>query len=530
MITLLIIENIILIEFAKIPFKKGLNILSGETGAGKTAIMQALKLIAGEKGDVKYIRHNALNGCVEAEFEFSKGDAVWSLLESAGFDCDPTEPLIIRRELTVQGKTRIFINQKMASLSFLKELGGRLFDIASQHASQKLGTELFQRESLDSFADLEEEVNRFSSVYVKELSLKEELHKLEINESNRLREIDTKTREIEEIESARLDPDEDELLFKEYSELASSEERSQAAEEASNILSSLPLAALKKTIQTLASLDPEVAGLVESITQSKLELDELQWEINRYQEKIIFSPDRMACLDERLKLISRLKKKYGSTISDILAWKESEKSHLKNLNSLDERIYEIKEALNPLVLEREELSKNLTEKRLLGALLLADGMTRELQLLNMEKAQFFVEVTSKELSRTGGDKVTFYFIPNLGGKKMTVKDAASGGELARIFLALKTLLAKKVISSSLIFDEVDANIGGNTARLLGEKLASLGENTQVIAITHFPQVAAFAQHHLRVVKKELNGEVKSIVECLEVNERTLELARMVGKS
>lgn len=528
MITLLRIKNLILVESAEIPFREGLNILSGETGAGKSAVIVALKLLAGEKGDPKFIRHHADKAIIEGQFELTPKSPVWELLENAGFDPDRDEPLIIRRELPLQGKSRIFIQQKLASLSFLKELGDRLFDMASQNTSHKLGLESSQREALDAFGGLIPLREQFKASWMKEEALKEELETLIASECQREQEIEIASRAIEEIEEARLNPNEEEELFTEYSQLATFEERSEHLEQATKFLNQLTLTPLERDLQKLTELDESLLPLKELLETVKVELTELNWTLARYQEKIVFSPERMAFLDDRLKLITRLKKKYGSTIEAILLWKEEKEKRLQTLASSDDRIEEIKQLLKPLSLETKRLIQELTSKRKEAAVKLSRLMTQELHSLNMNEALFDIDISDKAEGRSGQDLVTFKITSNRGGKALTVKESASGGELARIFLSLKLLLRGKDPLNILIFDEVDANIGGKTAKLLGEKLKKLGEEAQVIAITHFVQVASFADHHLAVKKIDAEGVIKSTIEVLEIETKEKELARMVG--
>ena len=225
-----------------------------------------------------------------------------------------------------------------------------------------------------------------------------------------------------------------------------------------------------------------------------------------------------------------LKKEYGPTLEEVFEWLEKASSQLENLAARDEKIASLNEKLLQLKPHNDALALALTEKRKMAAEGLSQRITAELRLLNMPKADFFIDILPADRSRTGQDRVVFAFCPNVGGKKITIKEGASGGELARILLAVKTVLAGKESTASLIFDEVDASIGGETARLLGEKLAALGKTTQVIAITHFPQVASQADHHLGVLKVEKEGRVQSLIETLTAKMRAKELSRMVGKA
>lgn len=524
------VENIILIKSAHIPFEGGLNILSGETGAGKSAVMQALRLIAGEKGDVKLIRHGATKAMVEASFEPSSNSPLWPLLSDSGLTIDKNEALLIRREISLQGKSRAFINDQLISLPLLKEVGEVLFDIASQHASQKLTSESFQRNVLEIWGEFEDEVKHFGKSWEKECFLHKEIQELKESEAQRLREVESLQRQIQEIEAAKLLPNEDDDLFQEYSQSVTNEECWNQAEEVINSFSSLPLTRIKSSLESLVNLDPTLEAVLEMVKGAKNELDEAAWQLGQYHQKLSFSPERMRWLDDRLKTISQLKKKYGTSATEILVWLDKQKKSLQTLLSSDEKIEELQTELTKLQPVNHQLAKTLTKKRVKAAEELSEKITDELRLLNMPKAVFYIDIASAERSKTGEDKITFAFCPNVGGKKITIKEGASGGELARILLAVKTTLSGKESAASLIFDEVDANIGGETARMLGEKLSALGKTTQVIAITHFPQVAQHADHHLGVSKVENEGTVQSLVEILTSLTREKELCRMVGKA
>lgn len=520
------IENIVLIDAAQIPFEKGLNILSGETGAGKSAVMKGLHLLAGEKGDPKLIRHGKEKGVVEALFEPSQDHPVWEILERSGLSFETDAPLLLRREISTSGKSRAFVNHQMATLALLKEMGEALFDIASQHASQKLSSEGYQRATLDSWGALEGEIQAFAKSWEEEKRLKEELEALTMGEASRLREIEVCRREIEEIEHARLTPEDEEPLFQRFAELATSEERFSKTEQIlADLNQSSAWRLTQQKLEALSEIDPALKPLSELFCQINIELGELTYSLGQYQSRILFNPEQRDRLDDRLKVVSQLKKKYGSTVHEILTWQKERGARLENLLKSDDRIDELKEKLNELTEKNRALAMALSQKRRKSALSLAQKITEELQLLNMAKAEFFIDVEPALRNKYGEDRVRFLFRPNLGSPKIEVKEAASGGELARILLAIKTLLSG---TSLLIFDEVDANIGGKTARLLGEKLQELGRHTQVIAITHFPQVAAHADHHLQVQKIEENGKSSSVIRPLSIGERKIELDRMVG--
>lgn len=529
MLTWLRIENIILVESAQIPFEPGLNILSGETGAGKSAVLQALNLIAGEKGDPKLIRHGTDKSVVEASFELPVTSQAWGLLEQAGLQCDRQEPLVIRREISLQGKSRTFVNHQLASLALLKDLGEHLFEIASQHISHKLVGEPLQRSAVDLWGDLELKLKAFGQSWEREKQLQHQLTHLVQHKAQRLREIEACTREIEEIEAAKIAPGEDEALFQEYTLLATSEERLERINTLLADLTAFPLSRIRSRLSEIARIDGTLQPNVELFEQAKIELDEIVYSLSQYQARLTFDPAQMERLDARLQTLMRLKKKYGATLEDVLNWQKEQKAKLTTLAASDATLETLQTELAALKPQNDLAARALSEKRERAAASLAQKITEELRLLNMPHAEFSIVITPQERTKMGDDRIAFQLKSNNGGKVLGVKDA-SGGERARLMLALKTLLADKGAAGVLIFDEVDANIGGQTARLLGERLKRLGENTQIIAITHFPQVAAQAHHHLRVQKVERDGKICSLIAPLSAQERQGELERMVGAS
>lgn len=531
MLKLLNIQNLVLIESAQIPFEAGFNTITGESGAGKSVVMQALKLIGGAKVDPKLLRHGAEKGYVEALFELAKGSKAFKMLEEAGIDADPAEPLMIRREFTLSQKNRIFINNQLASLNLLKEIGELLFDIASQHASQKLSECDYHRLQLDKWAQLQETVQAFQESWKEEKTLEKALRVWLEDEAKRLREKEVCLMEIEEIEEAKLVSGEDEQLFQEYSQLSTCEERLAKSQETLQLLQGEKSAVLpllnraRAAIEQIAKLDPSVNGLKKILTDTTLEIEEASYQIRNYTHRIEFNGDRMQFIDERMKQVSKLKKKYGN---DILAYCSERKAQLKELEGSDEARELMEKQLNLTREKNQALAEQISSKRKEASQSLEKAITQELHTLNMEKAEFFVQVDAVECSSNGCDRVEFFFRPNPGGKKIGVKDSASGGELSRILLALKTLLTSQEEVSTLVFDEIDANIGGKTASSIAEKLQAIGKCTQVISITHFPQVAEFASHHLRIYKTEQSGHTFSFVEKLSLNTRQDELKRMAG--
>lgn len=515
------IQDLVLVDKARVPFKPGLNIISGETGAGKSALLNGLKLIAGEKGGSDWIRNGAQKAIVEVRFI---APHLNDFIKELGIE--PDEILVLRREVSVNGKSRNFINDQLCSIATLKQVTSELIDIASQHATTKLLDTSFHRETLDLFAGLGEKVKAFSRSYDKEKALKDKLEGLLESSQKRLREIEALNREIDEIDEAKLKPQEEEAIFLEYEALSSSQERIQKTEEAIGYIPSF--SRLKGVLDEISRMDPSQEELIKTMKSAIIELEEGKFELERYLNKIDSSPEKLAEHEARLKEIAFLKKRYGDSVEKILSYRDEAFKKLSGWENLDEEIEALKEEIDTLHEENLMIARSLSDSRKLAIGPFEEAMRSELEQLNLPDAKFEVEMRLVPMKRTGLEEVAFYFTPNKGGKRIEVSEGASGGELNRLLLAIKSTLAGKELGSVLVFDEIDSNIGGATALKVGERLKALGQKSQVISITHFPQVAKFADHHLRVQKRESDGVAKTFIEVLSDSEKAFELKRMSG--
>ena len=522
------IKNIILIESAEISFSDGFNVLSGETGSGKTAIIEALNLVTGSRADIHLIRKDADRGMIEAVFDIQSIPDLRNLLHDAGIDHDDSEELIIRRELHSTGKSRAFINNQQAHLSLLRELGKQLLDIVGQHANQSLLNSEQHRVILDLFGGLQNEVNVFSKHWQKEVVLRRELEELKANESQRLRDIEVCRMELQELEEANLKEGEEEKLFAEYSKLVNREEIAQKIHAIQNSAVISELMQTQTVFDQLVELDTTLSDTAESYRNALIELQEVSHSLTHYYSSIEFTPERLQELNDRLALINRLKRKYGSTVEEIRAYQEKISEKLKQLESSDIQIEKLEKELNAVEKTTHDLAKKLSKNRKQVAKTLEKAIVNHLHELNMPKAEFFVEFQPRQRNHIGDDAIEFFLKPNVGERKIPIKECASGGELSRLMLAIQTLLSGKEQKPTLIFDEIDANIGGETATVVGEKLKKIGKKHQVLCITHFPQVAQHAQHHFQISKREENGRTLTFVEPLDKQTREKELARMAG--
>ena len=533
MLKYLNIQNIILVEQATIPFNSGLNILTGETGAGKSAIMHGLSLAIGERSDTSLIRRGSDRGVVEAVFDIDNPLLI-ALLQEGGIDHEEGQELVIRREIVQSGKGRIFINNQAAQLTFLRKVGSLLVQIVGQHANQRLYTLDYHREGVDLFGELSPLVSRFKQCYEKEKKIREQVEQLIDQESQRLRDIDAYQRELEELEEAHIKAGEDEELFAEYTLLSNAEEVSSKINEINQFLSGErhPLLPTfnrhKQILDSLIPFDPSLQETSQAFQNIFLELQEITHTLKQYQSRLYFDGERLHELDTRLSLLNRLKRKYGKTVEEILNYQSETQEKLKRLENRENEIEELQQKLKEAEEETNICASELTLKRIHFAEEMETALTDHLHSLNMAKALFTIQVTKQKRTAEGDDRIEFFLSPNIGEHQISLKEGASGGEISRILLALHTLLAGKEKTATLIFDEVDANIGGETATIIGEKLRDIGTRHQVICITHFPQVAIQADHHLQISKGEKEGRTITIVQQLNSTSRQRELSRMSG--
>lgn len=527
----------ILIESVDISFESGLNALSGETGSGKSAILSALSLIFGGKADCGIIRHGAEKASVEAFFENKPIPALLHILEEAGIQQIEEEGLIIKREIHANGKSRSFINNQAASLGLLKTIAPFLGSIISQHASQWLLLTDKHRDIVDIYGKLQKERQNFTLSFLKETALKNELKELVENEQQRFRNLEIYRGQLEEIKEADLKKNEEEEAFAEYTLLINAENLASKVHEIQEALQGgktpyLTLLNKQKTnFEYLSGIDPNLNDTALSFQNALLELEEVSYSIRSYLAKIECNPKKAEELNNRLGLIAKLKKKYGNTLPEIESYQKDIEQKLDSLEKADEKIETLQKELSLFQKENDALAMTLREKRKEAAKRLEIAVSEELKVLNMPKAIFEVCFEPVEKNKMGADFIEFYMTPNVGEHKIPVRESASGGELSRILLVIQGLLAEKEEIPTLIFDEIDANIGGETASIVGEKLRKMGNNAQVLCVTHFPQVAKQAHHHFVVSKKEEAGRTFTEVLCLKDKKiKAQELARMMGGS
>jgi DNA repair protein RecN (Recombination protein N) len=529
------LTNIVLVETASISFTESFNVLSGESGSGKSAIMNALNLIAGERCDASYIRHGADKGIVEAVFEIVHLSQLHELLEQVGIDHEKDHELFIRREITTAGKSRAFINNQLAQLAILKQVTALLFEVVGQHANQKLLSLDYHRQVLDISGDLESDLHVFHRSWQEENTTRETLDELVRSEAQRVRDIEICRAEIEELDQANIQEGEEEEVFAEYTQLSNADELAQRTADILNVLVGERIGALthinrqKMPLEQLAKLAPSLAELILSYENARLELQEVAHSLRLFESSIEHNPERVVQLGARLELLNRLKRKYGPTVQDIRDYYLRTQKKLEQLENADANIEHLQDKLKDLVEKTQALSDSLTQKRQVAATQLQVAIETHLRFLNMPKVEFFIDITTQKRSRFGDNKIEFFLRPNVGEHRISLKECASGGELSRVMLTIQAVLAGKEKIPTLIFDEIDANIGGETAVVVGETLKNIAKEHQVLCITHFHQVAKLATHHLRIAKREISGRTVTFVDTLDKTTKQQELSRMLGE-
>lgn len=537
MLETLRIKNIAVIDSAEIPFKPGLNILSGETGAGKSIVLEAISLILGSRASADLIRTECDEAVVEGLFDLSDLPWMKARLAELGFDSD-TQELLIKRTVARNGKHRIHVNGELSTLSILQNLCDGLVDLCGQHEHQSLIRPVVQLELLDRYGNLTTQTASVGNAHAKAKALLGEQTALSRESAEREKRADFLKFQIEELENANLSPGEDEELQHRKHLLQSGELRAQTAEGARQILESEEegtlnsLRAVLLKLRSLQQLDEKTSPVLESLERALAEAEESSLQLNRYLSSIDVDAEQLLLVQERLSLFADLRRKYGNTVEEMLAALAKLKTEAASLDQSGERLARISQELEAAETELRKLGKKLSTARKKVSEVFADSVTAELKDLKMGEAKFAIELSTHEAledwSPTGADAIQFVVQTNRGEAARPLGKIASGGELSRLMLAIRRVIADRGGIGVYLFDEIDAGIGGQTAFQVGKKLKSVASYNQVICITHLPQVASFADHHL-VVRKATRSK-RTVTEVVELSrtERKEELARMLG--
>jgi DNA repair protein RecN (Recombination protein N) len=553
MLSELTIIDFAIIDRLRLQLAPGFNVLTGETGAGKSIIIDAVSVLLGGKADSETVRAGCERALIEGVFDLPAALELRALLiENDLENEDEPDRLWLAREIRAGGRSTGRVNGRAVPSSLLRELGEQLVDIHGQSEHFSLLRPREHVNLLDRYAGLWEQRETLAALVAGWREVRRELNELLKSESELARRVDMLKYQVEEIRAAKLKPGEDDELAIEQKRLANAETLAALADDAYTALyegeGETPaaldaLAQAHKAIAALAKIDPRFTEHVRTIEAVTAQVDDLAHEVRRYREAIEYSPKRLNAVEDRLDLIKRLKRKYGAAVPDVIAFAERSELELTTLEHSGERIEELREAEEQLLREIGRAGKDLSSARKAAAEKLSAGIEAELNDLRMAGARFAVDLKWEPdengahvgeqrvaFDATGIDRVEFLVAPNVGeGLKSLVK-IASGGETARLMLALKTVLSRADQTPTLIFDEIDQGIGGRVGSTVGQKLWGLSRNHQVVCITHLPQLAGYGDAHFRVEKISADERTVTQVQPLTDRTRVDELAQMLGAS
>jgi DNA repair protein RecN (Recombination protein N) len=532
------VENYAVIDSLAVEFAPGLNLLTGETGAGKSILIDALSLLLGDKASTDMIRHGAEKAVVSGVFEADE-KRLRRVLEENGIEPEGNQ-VIVKREIAMGGKGRVFVNNQPATVALLRALAPALASIHAQNETILAFDEGARLGLLDTYAG--HDLSDLAEKHAAWTAVRERLAQLDRDEQDRLRMADLWSFQKKEIEAARLHPGEDQKLETEKRVLANSEKLFGAATAAYQVLyeddaSALTqISAARKQLEELARFDEKFLEALASLESAKAAIEDVSATARDYADGIDASPERLAEVEDRLALLDRLKRKYGKTVDEVIAYGEDVARKLNELENREDLVRDLKKQLTAAAATYLAAAQTVSKRRYSAARELQKLVETEINQLAM-KAQFRIEVSGSDEPATwtaaGFDGVAYMISPNPGEPLKPVEQIASGGELSRVMLALKATIeagkkSKGGTQRTLVFDEIDTGIGGRAAEAVGKKLKSLARANQVLCITHLPQIASFADHHYLIEKRETAGRTKTLVRALTAAEQTEEIARMLS--
>ena len=541
MLLQLTIKNFALIEELEFDLSDGLNILTGETGAGKSMIIDALDMLLGGRASIDYIRDGKDKSVIEASFLIRNNDAVKYTLKELGFEAK-RDKIVLTRELRSSGNNKSRINGRIVTLDMTREISQYLIDIYGQHEHQSLLDSQNHLELLDEFGgeklkEIKEEVKH---IYQKLKDKRKKLNSIEKNAQEREKKIDLLEFQIDEIESAELEIGELEDLLTEKKRLINAEKINEILAKGYNSLYESDmhqdaimdkLGVLKKDLATIIDFDDQLKDIHQALESVIYQIEDIAVGMSDYVDKIEFNPQRLKVIEQRLELINKLKRKYGDSIEKILAYSKNKKQELKSLKQANNNNQKLEQEVNELEKQYLKQANKLSQLRQDIAKKLEDEAMAELNDLAMDDIRFKVSFERlNNYSRVGIDSIEFLISPNPGSALRPLQKIASGGELSRIMLALKIITSDVDQTATLVFDEVDSGIGGRTAKLVANKLALLAKNYQLLCITHLPQIAALADGHNLIRKKIDNAKTSTELKTLNRKDRIREIARMLDGS
>ncbi|MEP2774924.1 MAG: DNA repair protein RecN [Luteolibacter sp.] len=533
MLTLLKIRNLALVDELAWELGSGLISVTGETGAGKSVIVGALKMILGERADKGLIRTGEDTCTIESVFDLKDAAEINAILEEGGLPpCEDTQ-IIIRRSIGTTAN-RQFINDSPVTLTLLKKVGEQLVDLHGPHDHQSLLSQERQLAMLDAFAGTDSILTSYRSAYRSWREKSQELEEIQNASDASEQELELLRYQLEEIQSAKLTEADGDDLQERYHRSSNSTRLVELAAQAVSALSDddgilSRISDLQRITRDLEKYDPSFSEKLSSLETASIELQDLEASLTDYAEELDIDPSEAASIEERVNTVESLKRKYGPALEDILVRAATIAERLDNIDNRAEKIEALTAALAESRKELEAIAKKLSADRKKSAPKLAKDIASQLKELGFKQSSFEVELTPvKDPTLHGLESCNFLFGPNPGEPLHPLRQIASSGEISRVMLAVKSSLAEQDATPLMVFDEIDANVGGEIARAVGKKMAILGELHQVIAITHFPQVAAIAAHHFVVEKEVTSGRTRSKLYPVEGEKRINELVRMLG--
>lgn len=533
MITNLSVKNYALIENISLNLKNGLTVITGETGAGKSIIIDSIDLLLGARASTSIIRTGTNSCVISAEFDISKNNNVKNILSELSID-DIDKDILIRRQIDTSGKSKAYINDIPVSINTLSNIGKYLVDFYAQHKSNMLFEQNYQRHILDDIAGNKSLLEKLSNKYSELEELKNKKEEIEKNNTDRERLIDLYNYQIKEIKSAGLTPEEEEKIEEELPKLKNAEKIKNITSEMIAVLhrndkSILDgLSTLNKQIDLLEKYGINIENISKNLSASIASVEEVYSEIETLSAGIDASPEALDSMMERQQLIKKLKSKYGKNIQEILNYCADLESKLKTLENYEYNLEQIQKQIDISLKDVTEICKQISDKRKKTAKTVSKKIVSELADLNMKNAQFEISFEQGDISSNGFDKIEFMFSANKGENLHPLALVASGGEISRVMLALSTTISNNYNVDTIIFDEIDTGTSGMTGEKIGKKLKSLSDNRQIISISHLAQIASSADNHIKIYKEIENDRNVTKAKILDKKERIQEIAKIIS--
>ncbi|MBM7604582.1 DNA repair protein RecN (Recombination protein N) [Metabacillus crassostreae] len=542
MLAELSIKNFAIIESLTVSFEKGLTVLTGETGAGKSIIIDAVHLLAGARGSSEFVRFGEKRAELEALFLMEDDrHPVYNKCDEFGIDVSDGM-IILRRDLSATGKSICRINGKLVTIAILREVGQYLVDVHGQHDNQELMNEENHINLLDQYGGkkIKAALENYFDVYRNYDTLQKKIIQLSENEQEMAHRLDLLQFQLEEIEGAELQPKEDELLIEEKNQISNYEKVYDSLQNSYSALHGEQrgldwVGHAMSNLENVGSINKTLQDLSETISNAYYMLEDLSYQVRNELESLEFDPERLNFVESRLNEINTLKRKYGQSVEEILTYSAKIEEEIDTIKNKDSHLYKLQKELDSILEDLSIEAKNVTSIRKNFAKVLIDEIHQELKELYMEKTTFDVNVSLKQTSgqnvkytANGTDDVEFFISTNPGEPLKSLSKTASGGELSRIMLAMKSIFSQHQGITSIIFDEVDTGVSGRVAQAIAEKIYRVSNGSQVLCITHLPQVAAMADTHLYIAKETTSGRTKTSVKPLKEEEKIREIGRMIA--